>query len=146
MQLPGYTVTEEVYRGRTRMVYRGRRDRDGLPVVLKTFSNEVPAAAAGASLRREYDLLKDLDVPGVAGRMHRDVYYRPDFYPLGVTLDEMLTGRLPFDSTDPLEVVHCQIAKAPVAPSTLDGAIPGPLSAVVMKLLAKTAEERYQSG
>src|SRR6266571_3829844 len=258
MQVPGFTVTEEVYRGRTRVVYRGRRDRDGAPVILKAFSDEVPAAVADASLRREYELVKDLDVPGVArafglaaagdrvvlvledvggerlktliaagpidvrtalrigvelsgtitalhqrgvlhkdvnpnnvlidrqagrttlvdfsiasrlpfeqrlpshpnvlqgtiaymspeqtGRMNRDVDYRTDFYSLGVTLYEMLTGRLPFESLDPLEVVHCHIAKAPVPPSALDTALPKPLSDIVMKLLAKTAEERYQSG
>ena len=258
MQVPGFTVTEEVYRGRTRVVYRGRRDRDGVPVILKAFSDEVPPAMADASLRREYELVKDLDVPGVArafglapagdrvvlvledvggerlktliaagpidvrtalrigvelsgtitalhqrgilhkdvnpnnvlidrqagrttlvdfsiasrlpfeqrlpshpnvlqgtiaymspeqtGRMNRDVDYRTDFYSLGVTLYEMLTGRLPFESLDPLEVVHCHIAKAPVAPSALDTALPKPLSDIVMKLLAKTAEERYQSG
>src|SRR5881409_4421747 len=66
MQVPGFTVTEEVYRGRTRVVYRGRRDRDGVPVILKAFSDEVPPAMADASLRREYELVKDLDVPGVA--------------------------------------------------------------------------------
>jgi predicted ATPase/transcriptional regulator with GAF, ATPase, and Fis domain/tRNA A-37 threonylcarbamoyl transferase component Bud32 len=258
MQIPGFTVTEEVYHGRTRVVYRGRRDRDGVPVILKTFTDEVPAAVADASLRREYDLVKDLDVPGVAraygltpagdrvvlvledvggerlktliaagpidvrtalrmgielsetitalhqrgilhkdvnpnnvlvdrqagrttlidfsiasrlpfeqqlpshpnvlqgtiaymspeqtGRMNRDVDYRTDFYSLGVTLYEMLTGKLPFESLDPLEVVHCHIAKAPVAPSALDAALPRPLSDIVMKLLAKTAEDRYQSG
>ena len=258
MLIHGFTVTEEVYRGRTRVVYRGRRDRDGVPVILKTFTDGVPASIAGASLRREYDLIKDLDVPGVArayglvaggdgavlvledvggerlktllaagrldlgttlrlgvqladavaalhrrdiihkdinpnnilvdravgratlidfsiasrlpfehrpashpnvlqgtiaymspeqtGRMNRDVDYRTDFYSLGVTLYEMLTGRLPFEATDPLEVVHCHIAQAPVALSALDGAIPAPLSDVVMKLLSKTAEDRYQSG
>src|SRR5436309_1652502 len=66
MLIHGFTVTEEVYRGRTRVVYRGRRDRDGVSVILKTFTDGVPASVAGASLRREYDLIKDLDVPGVA--------------------------------------------------------------------------------
>src|SRR6266568_4146094 len=255
MEVPGFTILEGVYRGRTRVVYRGRREADGVPVVLKTSAEALPAAA---SLQREYDLIKDLDLPGVArayglapagdrvvlvledcggerlkalfatgrldlrttlrlavqladtiaalhqrgiihndanpnnilvdrptgratlvdfsiasrlpfeqrqprqpgvlqgtiaymspeqtGRMNRDVDYRTDFYSLGVTLYEMLTGRLPFESLDPLEVVHCHIAKAPVPPSALDTALPKPLSDIVMKLLAKTAEERYQSG
>src|SRR5439155_6359319 len=253
--VPGFTVYEEVYRGRTRVVYRGRRDADGVSVIPKTSADALPAAA---SLQREYELIKDLDLPGVAraydlapvgdrvvlvledgggerlkavfaagrldlraalrlalqladiiaalhqrgiihndvnpnnilvdrstgratlvdfsiasrlpfeqrqprqpgvlqgtiaymspeqtGRMNRDVDYRTDFYSLGVTLYEMLTGRLPFEATDPLEVVHCHIAQAPVALSALDGAIPAPLSDVVMKLLSKTAEDRYQSG
>jgi len=255
MEVPGFTILEEVYRGRTRVVYRGRREADGVPVILKTSADALPAAA---SLQREYDLIKDLDLPGVArayglapagdrvvlvledgggerlkalfatgrldlrttlrlavqladtiaalhqrgiihndanpnnilvdrptgratlvdfsiasrlpfeqrqprqpgvlqgtiaymspeqtGRMNRDVDYRTDFYSLGVTLYEMLTGKLPFESADPLEVVHCHIARVPLAPSALDRAIPGPLSDIVMKLLAKTAEDRYQSG
>jgi len=65
MQVPGFSITEEVYRGRTRVVYRGRRDRDGVPVILKTFGDGIPTSVASASLRREYDLIKDLDVPGV---------------------------------------------------------------------------------
>ena len=63
MEVPGFTVFEEVYRGRTRVVYRGRREADGVPVILKTSAEALPAAA---SLQREYDLIKDLDLPGVA--------------------------------------------------------------------------------
>src|SRR2546425_10253908 len=65
MQVPGFSIIEEIYRGRTRVVYRGRRERDGVPVILKTFGEGIPASVASASLRREYDLIKDLDVPGV---------------------------------------------------------------------------------
>jgi serine/threonine protein kinase len=57
----------------------------------------------------------------------------------------MLTGQLPFTAADPMEWVHCHIARQPVPPSELVVAIPGPLSAIVIKLLAKTAEERYQT-
>jgi predicted ATPase/transcriptional regulator with GAF, ATPase, and Fis domain len=83
--------------------------------------------------------------PEQTGRMNRDVDYRTDFYSLGVLLYQALTGRLPFESDDPLELVHAHIARLPAAPAELDPAIPGPVSAVVMKLLAKTAEARYQS-
>src|SRR3979490_386552 len=57
----------------------------------------------------------------------------------------MLTGSLPFTAADPMEWVHCHIARQPVPPNEQIVGIPGPLSAIVMKLLAKTAEERYQT-
>src|SRR6185436_6657206 len=83
--------------------------------------------------------------PEQTGRMNRATDYRSDFYSLGVILYEALTGALPFDSEDVLELVHWHIARTPAAPAELDARIPAPLSAVVMKLLAKTAEDRYQS-
>ncbi len=82
--------------------------------------------------------------PEQTGRMNRSIDYRTDFYSLGVTLYEMLTGTLPFTSHDPLELVHCHIAKQPVPPHLLLQ-IPQPFSDIIMKLLAKNAEERYQS-
>jgi predicted ATPase/signal transduction histidine kinase/DNA-binding NarL/FixJ family response regulator/tRNA A-37 threonylcarbamoyl transferase component Bud32 len=83
--------------------------------------------------------------PEQTGRMNRSIDYRSDFYALGATFYELLTGELPFTATDPLELIHCHIAKIPVAPSHLNPAIPPAVDAIVMKLLAKTAEERYQS-
>ncbi|MBW4668334.1 MAG: diguanylate cyclase [Cyanomargarita calcarea GSE-NOS-MK-12-04C] len=82
--------------------------------------------------------------PEQTGRMNRSIDYRTDFYSLGVTLYEMLTGTLPFTSHDPLELVHCHVAKQPVPPYLLLE-IPKAVSDIVMKLLAKNAEERYQS-
>jgi predicted ATPase/signal transduction histidine kinase/FixJ family two-component response regulator/tRNA A-37 threonylcarbamoyl transferase component Bud32 len=83
--------------------------------------------------------------PEQTGRMNRTIDYRTDFYSSGVTFYEMLTGHLPCQAIDPLELIHCHIAKTPTAPNQLNPTIPQVLSDLVLKLLAKTAEERYQS-
>jgi PAS domain S-box-containing protein len=83
--------------------------------------------------------------PEQTGRMNRSIDSRSDLYSLGVTFYEMLTGVLPFTASDPMEWVHCHIARQPVAPDQYAKVVPAPLSDIVMKLLAKTAEERYQT-
>ena len=83
--------------------------------------------------------------PEQTGRMNRAIDYRTDFYSLGVTFYQLLTAKLPFDSTDPMELIHCHIAKVPALPHQICPHIPPPISKIVMKLLSKTAEERYQS-
>jgi predicted ATPase/GAF domain-containing protein/tRNA A-37 threonylcarbamoyl transferase component Bud32 len=103
-------------------------------------------------LKRENPSLKNPNVlegtlayisPEQTGRMNRSLDYRTDFYSLGVTFYELLTGQLPFELTDALELVHCHLAKQPVSLEQFK--IPTVVSDIVMKLMAKTAEERYQS-
>ncbi len=258
MLVPGYTTDGELHRGRKRVVFRARRDRDGARVIIKSLAAEFPTVADTASLRREFEILQSLTIQGIAraqalesvrdrlaliledhggetlkqliaqgpmdlgrflelalalagtlaelhrhnlihkdinpnnilvnsktgavtlldfgissrvrseqqslqqphllegtiaymspeqtGRMNRDLDYRSDFYSLGITFYEMLTGHLPFDSPDPLEVIHCHIAQVPAPPVERAPGLPLPVSDIVMKLLAKAPEDRYQSG
>ncbi len=84
--------------------------------------------------------------PEQTGRMNRALNYQTDFYSLGVSFYELLTGKLPFESKDPLELLHCHLAKQPETPHSLNPKIPQILSEIILKMMAKTVEERYQSG
>ncbi|NUM73799.1 sigma 54-interacting transcriptional regulator [candidate division KSB1 bacterium] len=254
---PDYKILAEIHRGRKRVVYRGQRLSDQAPIIVKTLIDGFPHPADIAGLQREYDLISNLPIEGIAkalalehyhnspalilddsggeslrnlidskgidldiffeislqlsatlaaihqheiihkdiapkniiinlakrqvqlidfsiasrlphenqkishpnllegtlaymspeqtGRMNRSIDYRTDLYSLGVTFYEMLTGRLPFELADPLELVHAHIAKVPAPPERLNPGVPKALSDIVMKLMAKTAENRYQS-
>ena len=83
--------------------------------------------------------------PEQTGRMNRSIDSRSDLYSLGVVFYQMLTGALPFAASDPMEWVHCHVARKPAPPRDRVETVPATLSKIVMKLLAKAAEERYQS-
>ncbi len=257
MRLPGYQIIEEIYESSISRVYRGYREQDNQPVILKLLNQEYPAPEAIARYKLEYEITRSLNIEGVikayslekyrnslaivledfggkslkmlsnrqklnlsdfltlaiqivdilgeihkqnimhkdinpsnivfnpetqqikiidfgistvlcrenpalcnpnvlegtlaymspeqTGRMNRSMDYRTDFYSLGTTFYELLTGQLPFDAADAMELVHCHIAKQPIPLHERTEGIPEAVSDIAMKLLAKTAEERYQS-
>ena len=83
--------------------------------------------------------------PEQTGRTNLEVDYRSDLYSLGVTLYELFSGRTPFQSDDPMTLLHAQIAIAPTPLHFVDPTIPEPLSQIVQKLLSKSPDDRYQS-
>ena len=138
------------------------KDINPANIVINPASQKIKIIDFGIAtqLTRENPTLKNPNVlegtlayisPEQTGRMNRSLDYRTDFYSLGATFYEMLTGRLPFKAEDPLELVHCHIAKIPTALGNEQGGmgngqnIPQVLADMVMKLMAKNAEERYQS-
>ncbi|MEG4960165.1 MULTISPECIES: ATP-binding sensor histidine kinase [unclassified Microcoleus] len=127
-------------------------------IIINSTTGRVQIIDFGIStvLKRENPTLKNPNVlegtltyisPEQTGRMNRAIDYRTDFYSLGVTFYELLTGQLPWDYSDAMELVHCHIAKQAVPPHEINPEIeiPKAVSDIVMKLLEKTAEKRYQS-
>lgn len=257
INLPGYRILKNIYRGRRSSISRAVRLRDNLPVIIKTLTSNQPNADEVGQLHHEYELLSTLDIEGVikpvaqekteplvatifhdhdgvslrdlielkqfcwhewlptavrlaeligrvhdaqiihkqvtpdnilvnphtgelqmidftqathlqreqaswhysqidsetlpyiapeqTGRINRAIDYRTDFYGLGATLYELMTGRPPFQEEDRLALVHSHIAKQPVPPHEINSALPPVVSQIIIKLLAKDASERYQS-
>ncbi|MEA5603131.1 AAA family ATPase [Nostoc sp. UHCC 0252] len=261
VRVPGYHITEELYNGSRTLVYRGYRETDSLPVVIKLLKNPYPSFSELLSFRNQYTIAKNLNSPliiqtyslqayqngyalvmedfrGISlkdyitsdqrqyiaslqeflqiaialcntldilyreriihkdikpanilinpktkevklidfsiasllpretqniqnantlegtlaylspeqtGRMNRGIDYRSDFYSLGVTFYELLTGQLPFISDEPMELLHCHLAKTPIAVHQINPNIPFILSEIISNLMAKNAENRYQS-
>ncbi|MEG4577432.1 AAA family ATPase [Microcoleus sp. N3A4] len=125
-------------------------------IVFNPATGEIKLIDFGIStqLTRETPSLKNPNVlegtlayisPEQTGRMNRTLDYRTDFYSLGVTFYELLSGKLPFETEDALELVHCHIARQPVPPQEIEPKIPLILSQIVSKLMAKNAENRYQT-
>jgi serine/threonine protein kinase len=123
---------------------------------LNTATGEVRLMGFGLASRlpRERQAIKPPEViagtlpymaPEQTGRMNRSVDSRSDLYALGITLYQLLTGSLQFTASEPMEWVHCHIAKQPIPPRDRVQSIPGPVSKIILKLLAKTPEERYQT-
>ncbi|MGF1975926.1 MAG: trifunctional serine/threonine-protein kinase/ATP-binding protein/sensor histidine kinase [Nostoc sp. CmiSLP01] len=257
LTLPGYTIFNQIYESNNSSVYRGHRDQDCQPVILKFLKQDYPTPSTLVRYKQEYEITKNLNLDGVikvyslekyqnslvmiledfggeslksiinrqkltliefislaikitkslgkihqeniihkdinpgnivinsstsqvkiidfgistvlthenptiknpnvlegtiayispeqTGRMNRAMDYRTDFYSLGVTFYELLTQQLPCNYVDAMELVHCHIAKQPASPHEINPEIPKPISEIVMKLLAKTVEERYQT-
>ena len=108
-------------------------------------SSELPLERQSGALSRQLEGALPYMSPEQTGRMNRDLDYRSDYYSLGVTLFELLTGELPFHADSVLSWVHSHISKPPPSPSEIDPSIPEAMSAIVLKLMAKNAEDRYQS-
>ncbi len=100
-----------------------------------------PRRADGASMAGTLAYMS----PEQTGRTNLDIDYRSDFYSLGASLYELFSGREPFISSDPMSLLHAQLASMPVPLHEIDPTIPEPVSAIVQKLLAKHPDDRYQS-
>ncbi|KYF98203.1 hypothetical protein BE20_35930 [Sorangium cellulosum] len=109
-------------------------------------ASELPLEQAELAQPSEIEGTLAYMAPEQTGRMNRPLDARADLYALGVTLYEMLTGRRPFERSDPLELVYCHLACAPVAPREVDPAIPEVVSDLVLRLMAKEPQDRYQTG
>jgi predicted ATPase/signal transduction histidine kinase len=108
-------------------------------------SSELSREKQDANLARRLEGSLPYISPEQTGRMNRYLDYRSDYYTLGITFYELLTGRLPFHATDSLEWVHSHISRRPPPPREFNPLVPDAVAEIVLKLIAKNAEDRYQS-
>ncbi|PTL79867.1 ATP-binding sensor histidine kinase [Vitiosangium sp. GDMCC 1.1324] len=129
----------------TNMVVSANAGSHHLTIVDFDLSTKVAGLAPPGDVPGELQWALPYVAPEQTGRMNRPIDHRADLYSLGATFYELLTGLPPFVSTDPVELVHAHLARPPVPPAFANPAVPKLLSDVVLKLLAKMPEERYQS-
>jgi predicted ATPase/class 3 adenylate cyclase len=120
-------------------------DAGNLRLINFAIASELSQEPQGDAAERRLEGAPAYMSPEQTGRMNRDVDYTSDYYSLGVTFYELLTGELPFAADSVLEWVHCHISKQPQPPHERVPSIPAAVSAILMKLMAKNAEDRYQS-
>ena len=132
------------------------RDINSANFSLLPDSNRVNILDFGLAIKLDYsgnEMHYDPEIEGAlsyiapeqTGRVDRTVDYRTDFYSLGISMYELITGQKPFTTDDPLEMVHCHIAVMPAPPHGVNQNIPEMVSAIIMKLMEKAPEHRYQS-
>jgi predicted ATPase/signal transduction histidine kinase len=128
---------------------RGALRRDISPASVRMDTNGRPKLAAAPAIDAtpgtDGSRLLAYTAPEETGRMDRTVDRRTDLYALGATFYRMLTGTPPFCSEDPVELVHAHVARKPVTPCAVNPAVPPAVSDIVLKLLAKMPEDRYQT-
>ena len=114
-------------------------------VSLSEFDNAVKLNGAGNKAQvMPHDNLAYI-APEQTGRIDAEIDFRTDLYSLGVIFYEMLIGKPPFETDDPLELIHCHLARIPKNPSDIRSKIPRPVSDILMRLLMKRADDRYMS-
>jgi serine/threonine protein kinase len=128
------------------------QETDQLKIIDFGISTVLSREIAAIQNPKEFEGTLSYISPEQTGRMNRMIDYRTDMYSLGVTLYEIITGHLPFPARDAMELVHCHLAKVPVPPHMLkssilteESGVPEILSKIIMKLMSKTAEDRYLS-
>jgi signal transduction histidine kinase len=136
---------------------RGVMHRDITPANIVVSAEGIPClvdfalAASLAEIRPEFTPHVEIAgtlaylAPECTGRTGRPVDQRADLYALGAVLYELATGMPPFGTGDPLRLTHDHLARVPAPPAAVNPAIPGPLSQVIMHLLEKEPDKRYQT-